>query len=166
MNKYFQPLLLIFCLALITGNEIFSQEEDWCDNLPREQFSSLKEIRTSSDWFKVYQVDQDVFAIAEPYNFQEVISYLILGDEKALLFDTGMGMQSIKSVVRELTSLPVIVMNSHTHYDHIGGNYEFDTILAMNTQYTIGRSEHGMDHSIVCHEVAQGGNLSGKGQGT
>ncbi|OEK00248.1 hypothetical protein BFP97_01400 [Roseivirga sp. 4D4] len=140
----------------MTGNELFSQEADWCNQLPREQFSRLQEISTSSDWFKVYLVDQDVFAIAEPYNFQEVISYLILGDERALLFDTGMGMQSIKSVVDELTSLPVIVMNSHTHYDHIGGNYEFDNILAMNTQYTIGRSENGMDHSVVSHEVAQG----------
>lgn len=147
---------MIFYLVLMTGNEVFSQNEDWCDQLLRAQFSELQEISTRSDWFKVYQVDQDVFAIAEPYNFQEVISYLILGDEKALLFDTGMGMQSIKSVVEELTSLPVIVMNSHTHYDHIGGNYEFDTILAMNTQYTIGRSERGINHSLVEHEVAEG----------
>jgi glyoxylase-like metal-dependent hydrolase (beta-lactamase superfamily II) len=32
------------------------------------------------------------------------------------------------------------VLNSHTHYDHIGGNYQFETIYARNTDYTRGRA--------------------------
>ncbi|MBO3698104.1 MBL fold metallo-hydrolase [Roseivirga sp. E12] len=155
MNRLSYLLTSIAILSLAFGNEVLSQEDDWCNQELRSQFSKLKKIRTSSTWFKVYQVENDVFAIAEPFNFQEVISYLILGEDKALLFDTGMGMNSIKTVVEELTPLPITVLNSHTHYDHIGGNHEFDQILAMNTQYTIGRSENGMDHSIVSHEVTQ-----------
>ncbi len=119
----------------------------------RAQFATLKEVSTSQDWFKVYEVGHGVFAIAEPYNFQEVISYLIIGAEKALLFDTGMGLSSIVSLVEELTDLPVTVLNSHTHYDHMGGNHEFDRVLAMKLPYTQNRADHGMPHATVAHEV-------------
>ena len=93
-----------------------------------------------------------MLAIYEPYQFQEVISYLILGTEQALLFDTGMGMSRISAVVRELTPLPVTVLNSHTHYDHIGGNAEFDRILAIDTDFTRGHAA-GVGHDVVKGEV-------------
>ena len=73
-----------------------------------------------STWFVVYVVDPGVFAITEPYQFQEVISYLILGTDRGLLFDTGLGIGNIRKVVDQLTDLDVVVLNSHTHYDHIG----------------------------------------------
>src|SRR5215471_16349231 len=62
--------------------------KDWCNHQPREAFSKLPEIKIPGNWFKVYNVGDDVIAIVEPYNFEEVISYLVLGKEKALLFDT------------------------------------------------------------------------------
>ena len=77
-----------------------------------------------------------VFAIYEPHQFEEVISYLILGGKRALLFDTGMGIGDIKRVVESLTPLPVVVMNSHTHNDHVGGNWQFSEIYGMDTQFT------------------------------
>ncbi len=40
-----------------------------------------------------------------------------------------MGISDLKKVVEELTPLPVIVLNSHTHNDHVGDNWEFSTIL-------------------------------------
>ena len=52
---------------------------------------------------------------------------LYIGTEKALLFDTGFGENgSVKSVVESLTSLPVMLVNSHADPDHIGNNAEFD----------------------------------------
>ncbi|NAS29948.1 MBL fold metallo-hydrolase [Flavobacteriaceae bacterium R38] len=132
-----------------------NESENWCDQNLRPELSELEEIKTTNAWFKVYLVGKDVYAIAEPYNFQEVISYLILGEEKALLFDTGMGLSSIATVVKEITNLPVTVINSHTHYDHIGGNYEFNTILARNTSYTQNRAKNGMNHDVVKHEVSK-----------
>ncbi|MGH8035902.1 MAG: MBL fold metallo-hydrolase, partial [Lysobacterales bacterium] len=50
--------------------------------------------------------------------------------------DTGLGLVHIRPVVEQLTRLPVDVLNSHTHYDHVGGNAEFDSILALDTVYT------------------------------
>jgi glyoxylase-like metal-dependent hydrolase (beta-lactamase superfamily II) len=57
-----------------------------------------------------------------------VISYLILGDKKAVLFDTGMGISDIQKTVQGLTALPVMVVNSHTHNDHVGDNWRFQEI--------------------------------------
>ena len=129
------------------------KQDRWCDHPIREEFKAFDEVQTRSTWFKVYRVGEGVFAIAEPYNFQEVISYLIVGQERNLLFDTGMGMDSISKVVRELSALPVIVINSHTHYDHIGGNHEFDSIYAVDTSYTHRSAQEGWSHEKVSQEV-------------
>jgi glyoxylase-like metal-dependent hydrolase (beta-lactamase superfamily II) len=77
-----------------------------------------------------------VFAIYEPHQSEETISYLILGTNRALLFDTGMGIGNIRKLTAELTRLPIIVLNSHTHDDHVGGNWEFDNIYGMDTDFT------------------------------
>lgn len=128
-------------------------ESRWCDDIPRPQFQTLKRVPVQADWFVVYEAAPGVYAITEPYQFQEVISYLILGTERGLLFDTGMGIASIRAVVAELTSLPISVLNSHTHFDHIGGNAEFDRILARDTPYTAANSR-GFPHSEVAGEVS------------
>jgi len=125
----------------------------WCDKELRPELKKLKEIKTNREWFKVYDVGNHVYAIVEPYCYQEVISYLIVGNEKALLFDTGMGLDSISPLIKELTTLPITVLNSHTHFDHIGGNHEFDNILAMNTDYTRHSAANGWNHEVVKQEV-------------
>jgi|TARA_Y100001947_G_scaffold148542_1_gene145820 glyoxylase-like metal-dependent hydrolase (beta-lactamase superfamily II) len=128
-------------------------ESSWCENLPRAVYADLERIQVSNNWFEVYRLDHDVFAIYEPYQWQEVISYLILGRKKALLFDTGNGIGSIRDLVNELTTLPVVVINSHTHFDHMGGNSEFEDILAMDSDYT-RRNMNGYGHDIVGEEVS------------
>src|SRR5262245_41659863 len=108
----------------------------WCDLLPRPENSALERVRVDSDWFEVYRVADGVFALIEPRQYEEAISYLIVGTDRALMFDTGLGLFPIRPVVEELTKLPVEVLNSHTHFDHVGGNAEFDRILAVDTEYT------------------------------
>lgn len=125
----------------------------WCAQSIRPEFSQYKEVQTKQPWFKVYEVGKGVYAIAEPYNFQEVISYLIIGTERTILFDTGMGMGNIREVVAELSGLPVMVINSHTHYDHIGGNHQFETVLAVDTSYTQKHAREGWTHDLVRQEV-------------
>lgn len=150
-----KTLVLIFSCWVLHAGCISTPREgsDWCDQPMRPEFSSFKEVVTRHPWFKVYKVGDGVFAIAEPYNFQEVISYLIVGSERNILFDTGMGMDRISAVVKELSPLPVIVINSHTHYDHIGGNNEFDTIYAVDNAYTRNFSSSGWTHDQVKQEV-------------
>jgi len=128
-------------------------ERRWCDEIPRLAHRSLERVRTAQDWFEVYRVGDGVLAICEPNQFQEVISYLILGSKGALLFDTGLGIGRMRTLVSELTALPVTVLNSHTHFDHVGGNADFDRVLARDTAYTRANAR-GFPHEAVAGEVA------------
>ena len=47
--------------------------------------------------------------------------FLLEGDEKALLIDTGIGIGDLPAVIRKLTDKPVTLVLSHGHPDHVGG---------------------------------------------
>jgi glyoxylase-like metal-dependent hydrolase (beta-lactamase superfamily II) len=115
-------------------------KDNWWDNLPRPEWSAFERIDQDQDWFEVYRVADGIFAIYESGQFEEVISFLVTGDDRALLFDTGLGIGDMRRVVEQLTDLEIIVLNSHTHYDHIGGNHQFETIYGRRTDYTLARS--------------------------
>jgi len=125
----------------------------WCAKLPRPAYATLPRVTVPSDWFEVYRVDPDVYAIYEPHQWQEVISYLIVGRERALLFDTGMGIAEIGPVVSALTDRPIVVLNSHSHHDHVGGNHAFTRVLALDLPYTRDHAR-GSQHAEVAGEVA------------
>jgi hydroxyacylglutathione hydrolase len=78
-------------------------------------------------YFVVETIDSGTFAIGEPRYYQGNYSYLIVGTARAVLFDAGTGTRDIVSVVRSLTSLPVTVVPSHLHFDHVGALGQFDT---------------------------------------
>jgi len=109
---------------------------DWCRQLPRPQYKHLERVPSADPWFEVYRIAPGVFAIYEPHQYEEVISFLILGEKRAAMFDTGLGIGDIKRVVLSLTSLPIVVLNSHTHNDHVGDNWEFSEIYGMDTEFT------------------------------
>ena len=130
-------------------------KDNWWDKLPRSAWSAFEKIDQDQDWFEVYRVADGIYAIYEPGQFEEVISFLIEGDNRALLFDTGLGIGNMRRVVEQLTDLDIIVLNSHTHYDHIGGNYQFEIIYAMDTEYTHGRAQ-GSSHEAVAEFLSDG----------
>src|SRR5450432_3106222 len=109
---------------------------DWCRALPRPEYKTLERVPVSDPWFEVYKPASGVFAIYEPHQAEETIGYLIVGEKRALLFDTGMGISDVKKVVEGLTKLPVSVMNSHTHNDHVSDNWRFNRIYGMDTAFT------------------------------
>jgi glyoxylase-like metal-dependent hydrolase (beta-lactamase superfamily II) len=113
-----------------------TEKPDWCKALPRPQYQALQRVLPDETWFEVYKVAPATFAIYEPHQSEETISYLIVGTKQALLFDTGMGIGNIKAVVARLTSRPVVVLNSHTHDDHVGGNWQFPFVFGMDTAFT------------------------------
>ena len=53
-------------------------------------------------------------------------AYLVLGTEKALVIDTANGVENFYDIVRELTDLPLVLVNTHAHPDHVRGNVWFE----------------------------------------
>ena len=72
--------------------------------------------------YTVQLVAEDVWAIDE---FGADIIYLVKGEKSAAVIDTGSGFGNLKKVIETLTDLPYVVLNTHGHLDHVGGNHEF-----------------------------------------
>jgi glyoxylase-like metal-dependent hydrolase (beta-lactamase superfamily II) len=131
-----KPARLFALLALFSSLLPAQMRPEWCRELPRPEYRGLQQALAVEPWFEVYKVTPDVFAIYEPHQAEETISYLIPGKKQAVLFDTGMGIGDLHSLVKKLTNLPVIVLNSHTHNDHVGDNWQFETVYGMDTDFT------------------------------
>jgi glyoxylase-like metal-dependent hydrolase (beta-lactamase superfamily II) len=151
-SRMFGPLLFLATIICPFTNAL-ADPEKFCEQLPRSAYSGFEKSNISTDWFEVYEVEADVWAIYEPFQWQEVISYLIIGSDSALLFDTGNGIDDIRAIVDQLTDKPVQVLNSHSHFDHIGGNYQFKEILSPSTNFSVANSR-GNDSQQIKMEVS------------
>ena len=63
------------------------------------------------------------------YERYEAAMYLVCGGERACLIDSAYGLTNLKDLVGELTKLPVFVVNTHGHADHVLGNHWFDRAM-------------------------------------
>jgi glyoxylase-like metal-dependent hydrolase (beta-lactamase superfamily II) len=115
----------------------------WYEKLPRPAWSGYEKVDQSDGWFEVYRLTDTVYAVYEDGQFEEVISYLVLGDDRAALIDTGNGIGDMKSLVEGLTGLPVTVVNTHTHGDHTGGNHQFDEVAVYDSEYSRLNAKQG-----------------------
>jgi hydroxyacylglutathione hydrolase len=79
-------------------------------------------VNENSEWFKVRGVAHKTWAINDK---TQVASYLVEGEEKALLIDTGWGIGNLALKVQSITSLPIIVVFTHGHPDHVNGAFQF-----------------------------------------
>jgi len=146
-------ILLLLGFSMVLSSASHADMKNFCDNLPRPAYADFQKDKSSNDWFEVYEVDAGIWAIYEPYQWQEVISYLIVGSKTALLFDTGNGIGNIKAIVDQLTNKPIVVLNSHTHFDHIGGNHLFDNIQSVSTAFTMANSK-GLKSDMITGEAS------------
>jgi glyoxylase-like metal-dependent hydrolase (beta-lactamase superfamily II) len=77
------------------------------------------------DWFQVAEVEPGVHLVAEPGH---VFSWLVGGSDRCVLVDTGLGLADIAAAIEPVAAAPTIVVNSHVHFDHVGGNELFDHV--------------------------------------
>ncbi|MDR0446931.1 MAG: MBL fold metallo-hydrolase [Oscillospiraceae bacterium] len=68
--------------------------------------------------------------------------FLFAGSEKALLIDTGMSDEDLASEVKCLTSLPVMLVNTHADGDHLGANARFAEAYMHPAEFTYYYSEN------------------------
>jgi glyoxylase-like metal-dependent hydrolase (beta-lactamase superfamily II) len=161
-------MMKIAILVLAVFSSLTPTRPEWCRQLPHPEYGKLERIAVKDPWFEVYRIRPGVIAIYEPHQSEEVICYLILGTKRAVLFDTGMGISNIRAVVEALTSLPVTVVNSHTHNDHVGDNWRFDDIYGMDTDFTRANAKGSKEDAQaeiepgeICGDLPAGFNRTG-----
>ena len=79
---------------------------------------------TNLNLYGVKEIASKVWLISD----NGVNLYLIEGEKKALLIDTGWGIGNLSELVSNITSLPLTVINTHGHIDHTSGNNQFNDV--------------------------------------
>lgn len=107
MNKLAKILSGLFCICMIMALLVTCMNED--DYHPIE----------------VTQLSDTIWLMNEN---DKATGYIVVGSDKAAVIDTMNGYEDIQKVVRTVTNLPLIVINTHGHLDHVNGNAYFDEV--------------------------------------
>lgn len=92
-------------------------------------------------WHTTTGIAENIYRITEPFGAIEprigvttVNMYLVIGQESAALIDSGMGIGDVRAEIRKITSLPCMVLNTHSHFDHVGANSLFTERAIHNSE--------------------------------
>jgi glyoxylase-like metal-dependent hydrolase (beta-lactamase superfamily II) len=135
-----------------------SPQSKWWEDHPHRIYQTLTRITTDHPWFQVYRIHDWLYVIYEDGIFDEPVMYLLIGDDKAALIDSGSGIGRIDRVVRELTGKRCLLILTHTHNDHIGGCRYFDEIAVYDDVMSRERSAKGYDKAKM-GEIIEGENV-------
>lgn len=85
----------------------------------------------AESWYRVRPVGDAVSLIDERFirAFYRCNIWHVRGRDRDLLVDSGMGVVSLREHVPLVSGRPLVAVASHTHFDHIGGHFEFDERL-------------------------------------
>lgn len=82
-------------------------------------------MNTTDEWYEVEALSGHSWRLTEAVLFG---SFLVAGAERAVLIDTGAGAGNLRATVDDLIDVPVTVVLSHSHWDHIGAAHQFDSV--------------------------------------
>jgi len=100
-------------------NKLLREKDETRRVLPVDPFAEVYTLRPGITGIFMESLD----------GMGDVWSFLIEGSERALLIDTGFGLGDLKGLTEELLGgKPYEVANTHSHFDHAYGNYQFDRI--------------------------------------
>jgi glyoxylase-like metal-dependent hydrolase (beta-lactamase superfamily II) len=149
-------LLLLGCeasgpkvIAVATANQSQASVND--HNLAlKELLATAKRIPNSTGWFEILKLPNSVYALWEPGHAEKVNAFYVLGETRDLLYDTGMGIANIATAIadlrafEQLPSRQLMVINSHNHLDHNGGNMHFPNVWVIDHPWAIRRLTLGV----------------------
>jgi glyoxylase-like metal-dependent hydrolase (beta-lactamase superfamily II) len=82
-------------------------------------------MNATDDWFQVSELPTGDWRISEPPVFGD---YLLAGEERALLLDASVGVGDLREMVDDLVDVPVTLLLTHSHWDHVGAAHQFDDV--------------------------------------
>lgn len=87
--------------------------------------------------------------------------FLLQGEDRALLIDSGMQLHNARDIAQTLTSLPVELLNTHADMDHIGSNEQFDSFYMHPAEEANYRRSGKGGRLIVGAGKVMNGEISG-----
>lgn len=109
-------------------------------------------INICPGWFATERLEAGTWLVGEPGH---VNCFLVEGTERAVLVDTGLGIVDIRSAARRLTDKPLLVVNTHGHSDHRGGNWRFADVAAHPLAASTLTEPVAQDHLAAYLDVAR-----------
>jgi len=100
----------------------------------------------NTDYYKVKQIYPWLFSIFDP---QSVFCYLVVGSERALLFDTLYGIGNLYQIVKKITDKPLFVVLGHGHYDHANGACQFEEAWLHEADFELCREHTSEDARLA-----------------
>lgn len=104
---------------------------------------NLKDQVVLDPYFSYLKVTDNVYRIIIDRKYCN--TELIVGTEYAAVIDCGLGFGDLPAAVRKLTDKPILLFNTHSHIDHIGGNAQFDVPVHMGSEDIAAAT--GMDYA-------------------
>lgn len=79
------------------------------------------------NYFKATEIAKGSYMIEYAFTDKEhVYCYLVVGRDQALVIDTMYGYGKLREFCGTLTDRPLQLVNTHFHFDHCAGNFEFN----------------------------------------
>ena len=79
-------------------------------------------VRGCIEW---YEVEPRIIRFKDPFGY---LAHLVVGDSRALLVDSMGGHGNVRECVEAVCDLPVTVVATHSHYDHIMGAWRYEEL--------------------------------------
>jgi glyoxylase-like metal-dependent hydrolase (beta-lactamase superfamily II) len=86
----------------------------------------------ADNWFDRETLPDGITRLTEPYvdPFARCNVWHVRGRDRDLLIDTGLGVASLREAAADLFGHAVTAVLTHSHFDHVGGAYEFPSRVA------------------------------------
>jgi glyoxylase-like metal-dependent hydrolase (beta-lactamase superfamily II) len=84
-------------------------------------------LPVARDWFRIRPAGDALTVIDEPHvdELLQANIWLIRGHDRDLLFDSGLGIASLRTALDGIISADPVLVLSHAHLDHMGSAHEF-----------------------------------------
>lgn len=111
--------------------DVAQNQISWAYMKELREHNKTRKIYDINPYVEVYQFRDNLFGLFTENcdGMGDVWMYLIIGPEKAMLIDTAYGLGDLKGLVDKLSGgKPLIIVNTHEHYDHAYGNCRFEKV--------------------------------------
>ena len=110
-------------------------------------------------YFKIKKYNDNLYQLIDQLG---VISTLVIGGSKALVYDTCYGFASLLEEVKKITDKELIVVDSHGHMDHTAGNFHFAKVYINELDYSLCNRHNSLDMRKANIQRAKEANAIGE----